>query len=61
MKTYPLEEPADFRIPETTETNDNNKGCTYISPFTQWFAVVSLAVIGLTNIIIRKEKKKKVI
>jgi len=61
---YPLEEPSDFEIPETTETtettetNDNNNGCTSIIPFTQWFAVLGLAVIGLINII-RKEKKKK--
>ena len=68
---YPLEEPADFGIPETTETtennettettetNNNNKGYTFVIPFTQGFAVLGLAVIGLTNIIIRKEKKKK--
>ncbi len=25
MKTYPLEEPADFRIPETTETTETTE------------------------------------
>ena len=74
VDSYPLEEPANFEILETTETtentetteptkttetNNNNKGYTIVIPFTQLFAVLGLAVIGLTNIIIRKEKKKK--